>query len=99
MYLADIEIKRYQMEKISLVIHDMRTERFLKQTDIEGLSDRHVRRLENEEIRLTVDAAAKLASSFRMDLPEFLDELSRRVTAVQSEPLVEDLGGGEPAVV
>jgi len=99
MYLADIEIKRYEMEKISLVIHDMRTERFLKQTDIEGLSDRHVRRLEKEKIRLTVDAAAKLAFSFRMDLPEFLDELSRRVTAVQSEPLVEDLGGGEPAVV
>lgn len=98
MYLADIEIKRYEMEKISLVIHDMRTERLLKQTDIEGLSDRHVRRLENEEIRLTVDAAEKLARSFRMNLSEFLDELSRRVTVLQSGSPLEDQEAEEPAV-
>lgn len=89
MYLADIEIGRYQMEKISLVLHDMRTELSLRQTEIEGLSDRHVRRLENEEIRLTVDSADKLARAFGLDLSEFLDELSRRVTALQSSTPAE----------
>ena len=90
MYLADIEIERYEMEKISLVIRDMRKEYVLKQTEIEGLSDRHVRRLENEEIRLTVDAAEKLARSFGMTLSEFLDGLSQRVTELQSGSPVED---------
>jgi hypothetical protein len=98
MYLADIEIKRYEMEKISLVLFDMRTERSFKQTEIEGLSDRHVRRLENEEIRLTVDAAEKLARSFGMGLPEFLDEVSERVSALKSGPSASRPEANKPSV-
>ena len=84
MFRADVEIRRYEMEKISLAVLDMRKERRLKQTDIEGLSDRHVRRLENEEIRLSVDAAKKLARAFGLSLSEFLEEMSQRVTATSS---------------
>lgn len=83
-YLADVEIQRYAMENVSRALHEMRLERGLRQTDIEGLSDRHVRRLENEEIRLGVDAAEKLAKAFGQDLGDFLDELSKKVTAFRT---------------
>lgn len=82
-YLADVEIERYAMENVSQALYDMRVERGLRQTDIEGLSDRHVRRLENEQIRLSVGAAEKYARAFGKDLGMFLDELSRRVTALK----------------
>ena len=83
MYLANVEIRRYEMEKISLALLDMRNDLLLKQTEIPGLSERHVRRLEKEETRLTVDAASKFASAFGLTLSEFLDELSERITALQ----------------
>ncbi len=81
MYLADVEIRRYQMEKMSLVLLDMRNDRRLKQTEIPGLSERHVRRLEKKEVRLTVDAATRFAGAFGLTLSGFLDELSDRITA------------------
>ena len=84
MYLADVEIRRYEMAKVSLAVLDMRVEHGLKQTEIPGLSDRHVRRLENNETRLTVDASSKLAAAFGMDIRTFLAELSRRLTRLQS---------------
>lgn len=83
MYLADAEIRRYEMEKVSLALLDMRKERQLRQGEILGLSERHVRRLEREEARLTVDAATKLAMAFGQTRSEFLNELSQRLTALR----------------
>ena len=83
MYLAEVEIRRYQMENVSQSLLDMRNDRRLKQTEIPGLSERHVRRLEKEEVRLTVEAATKFASAFGLTLSEFLDELSARITALR----------------
>jgi len=83
MYLADVEIRRYEMARVSLALLDMRNDRQLKQTEIPGLSERHVRRLEREQIRLTVKAAARFASAFGLTQSEFLDELSDRITALR----------------
>lgn len=80
-YLSEVEIRRYEMENVSQAVFDMRSNRRLMQTEIPGLSDRHVRRLENEGIRLTVDAATKFAKAFGLTLSEFLDELSSRITS------------------
>ena len=85
-YLSDVEIRRYEMENVSQALLDMRNDRGLKQTEIQGLSERHVRRLEKEKVRLTVDAAKKLASAFGLSLSGFLDELSERTTALR-EPV------------
>lgn len=85
MYLADVEIGRYGVEKISLALSGMRSERNLKQTEIKGLSDRHIRRLENEEVRLTVGAAEKLALAFGLSLDGFLEELSKRIVAIRTD--------------
>ena len=83
MYLADVEIRRYELEKISLALLDMRNDRQLRQTQIPGLSERHVRRLEKEQVRLTVEAATRFACAFGLTLSEFLDELSERITALK----------------
>ena len=83
MYLAEVEIRRYEMEKISLALLDMRNDLQLRQTEILGLSERHVRRLEREETRLTVDAASKFASAFGLTLSEFLDKLSERIAVLR----------------
>ncbi len=83
MHLADVEIRRYEMENVSRALLDMRHDRQLKQTEIPGLSERHVRRLEREEVRLTVEAADKFARALELTLSEFLDELSERITALR----------------
>lgn len=82
-YLSDVEIRRYQMENVSQALLDMRKDRQLKQTDIPGLSGRHVRRLEREAARLTVDAATSFAGAFGLTLSGFLDELSERISALR----------------
>ncbi len=79
-YLSEVEIRRYEMENVSQALLDMRNDRRLKQTEIPGLSGRHVRRLEKEGMRLTVEAATKFAKAFGLKLPGFLDELSSRIT-------------------
>lgn len=82
-YLSEVEIRRYQMENVSQALFDMRNDRRLKQTEIPGLSERHVRRLEKEGVRLTVEAANRFADAFDLTLSEFLDELSDRITALR----------------
>ena len=90
MYLAEVEIRRYEMERVSLALLDMRNDRQLKQTEIPGLSERHIRRLEKERTRLTVEAAARFADAFGLTVAEFLDELSGRITGLRGD-------GGESA--
>lgn len=82
-YLADVEIERHALGNVSQALYDMRNERDLRQADIEGLSERHVRRLESEKLRLSVDAAEKFAKAFGQDLAQFLNELSERVTQLR----------------
>ena len=78
-YLAEVKIRRYEMARVSLALRDMRTDWQLKQTEIPGLSERHVRRLEKERARLTVKAATRFAGAFGLTVSEFLDELSGRI--------------------
>ena len=70
---------------LSQALEDMRNDRRLKQTEIVGLSERHVRRLEKEEVRLTVEAATRFAGAFGLTLSGFLDELSERITALRGD--------------
>lgn len=85
MFLADIAIERYSAEKMSLALRALREEAELTQSEIPGLSDRHIRRLENEEIRFTADAAAKYAEAFGFSLHDFLERLARMLTEL-SDP-------------
>lgn len=82
-FVSEAEIRRYQMENVSQALFDMRNDRRLKQAEISGLSERHVRRLEREQVRLTVEAANKYARALQLTLAEFMDELSERITRLR----------------
>ncbi len=83
MFLADIAIERYTAEKMSLALRLLREERGFTQSQIPGISDRHVRRLENEEIRFTSEAAQKYSEAFGVSIGEFLTDLGRYVGRLQ----------------
>lgn len=85
MYLADIAIERYSVEKMSLALRALREERGLTQSEIPGLSDRHIRRLENEETRLTPEAAEKYARAFGTSVSGFLEQLGECLVKLQDE--------------
>ena len=51
----------------------------LNQNDIEGLSDRHLRRIENEGYQVTIDVLKKLAVAHNMNLEEYLAEVTRDI--------------------
>jgi hypothetical protein len=90
MHLADVEIRRYATSKISTALLTIREEAGLRQSDIDGLSERQVRRLEKEESRLTAEAAVNYASSLGCSLDEFLARLGRRITELR------DSAGDDP---
>jgi DNA-binding XRE family transcriptional regulator len=92
MYLADVAIERYSLEKVSLALRQLREERGLTQAEIGGLSDRHVRRLENEEVRLSHEAAAKYAMAFGFSLDDFLTAFGERLASLRDDP---DMTGEE----
>ncbi len=90
MFLADIAIERYAAEKMSLALRALRRESGLTQSGIPGLSDRHIRRLENEEVRLTTEAAEKYAKALGTSLSEFLEKLGRRLAELRDPDFAED---------
>jgi hypothetical protein len=90
MHLADVEIRRYANSKISIALLTIREDAGLRQSDIDGLSERQVRRLEKEESSLTAEAAVTYASCLGCSLDEFLARLSRRITELR------DSAGDDP---
>lgn len=77
-YLAQVEIERNALDYTPWALEAWRREAGLRQVDIEGMSERHVRRIEQGVSRLTVSAAEHFANAFGITTREFLDELGRR---------------------
>lgn len=77
-YLAEVEIERNALDFTRWAIQHWRRELGLNQTDIEGLSERQVGRIEQGVSRLTATAAARFAGAFGMTTRAFLDELAMR---------------------
>jgi plasmid maintenance system antidote protein VapI len=90
MFLADVAIERYSAEKMSLALRALRRESGLTQSDIPGVSDRHVRRLENEEVRLTAEAAEKYARALGTSMSEFLEKLGRKLAELRDPDSAEE---------
>ena len=67
-----------------LAIAKLRLRMGMKQSQIEGLSERQVRRIEKGE-GTTYEALRRLASAHRMDLESYLRELAANV----SDPALE----------
>ena len=64
-------------ERYGSAVAAFRTERGLRQTDIAGLSERQVRRIEKGE-RPTVSALRSLARAHKLDLSKYLAEVAAR---------------------
>lgn len=91
-YLVEIEINRLPGSKaVGVAITRMRDERGLRQSDIPGLSERQVRRIEKGISRLSGDAANHFAAAFGIDVAYFLDQVARAAaSAGQNQPLEDE---------
>jgi transcriptional regulator with XRE-family HTH domain len=83
MYLVDIAIERNGMDSTGAALRRLREERALRQTDIPGLEERQVRRIEGGISRLRVESAEKFATAFSLDLTSLLDEIGRYAGEIQ----------------
>lgn len=92
MHLADVVIERYAAEKMSLALRLLREAKGLTQSEIAGLSDRHVRRLENEEVRLTSETAQKYSQAFGTSIGEFLGQLGSCLSRLEGDPELQSPG-------
>lgn len=103
LFLADVIVERYELEQMSRALRLFREHKGLNQSDIPGLSARHVRRLEKEDVRLTAEAAKKFAAAFDMSIADFLKRLGEilnwlsRNSSAQREEATEDVNH-EPQV-
>jgi len=82
---ADPEVRReheararQDAARYALAIRQLREERGLKQSDIEGLTDRQVRRLEQGDTVPQIDTLRRLASAHGMAIDDYLQELAKR---------------------
>jgi transcriptional regulator with XRE-family HTH domain len=77
-YLAQVEIERNALDYMRWALESWRRDLGLRQVDIKGISERHVRRIEQGVSRLTVQAADRFARAFGLSSRVFLDELAAR---------------------
>lgn len=85
-FMADVAIERNERDRVGPALRAMREELGLRQSDICGISERQVSRVESGFSRLRYNAAQKFAEAFGMDTGALLDELGRRAAALRSNP-------------
>ncbi len=63
-------------QSLGKAISQVRKAHNLNQNEIKGLSDRHLRRIENEGYQVTIDVLKKLAVAHNMNLEDYLAEVT-----------------------
>lgn len=69
-------------QSLGKAISQVRKAHNLHQNEIEGLSDRHLRRIENEGYQVTIDVLKKLAVAHNMNLEDYLAEVTRGIDII-----------------
>ncbi|MGK7951490.1 MAG: hypothetical protein AB4368_22570 [Xenococcaceae cyanobacterium] len=69
-------------QSLGKAISQVRKAHNLNQNEIEGLSDRHLRRIENEGYQVTIDVLKKLALAHHMNLEDYLAEVTRNIDII-----------------
>ncbi len=69
---------RQEAQRYATAIRILREAKGLKQSDIEGLSDRQVRRIEDGERLPRIATLEKLAKAHSLSIPDYLAELAKR---------------------
>lgn len=84
-YYADPDAKKEQdcarrtaVARYSKAIRSFRDEKGIRQTEIEGLTERQVRRIESGESIPQTKSLKKLAAAHGLSVDEYLDELAKR---------------------
>jgi transcriptional regulator with XRE-family HTH domain len=85
MHLADVAIERNGKDLTGAAVRYLRVQKGLRQSDIGGLSERQVRRIEDGISRLTGATAEKFAAASGLDVSTFLDEVARRAGTIRKE--------------
>ena len=78
LYLEKLKYDR----SLGKAISQVRKAHNLNQNEIEGLSDRHLRRIENEGYQVTIDVLKKLAVAHNMNLEDYLAEVTRHIDII-----------------
>jgi hypothetical protein len=83
--IADPELRReheararHEAARYARALRQLREEKGLKQSDIEGLTDRQVRRLEEGGTVPQIETLKKLAAAHGMSINDYLNELAKR---------------------
>lgn len=84
-HLAQVEIERNALDYTRWALEAWRRDLGVRQADIEGMSERHVRRVEQGISRLTASAAESFARAFGVSTRTFLDELAKRTRATREK--------------
>ena len=71
-------------QSLGKAISQVRKAHNLNQNEIEGLSDRHLRRIENEGYQVTIDVLKKLAVAHNMNLEDYLAEVTRSIDIIEA---------------
>jgi hypothetical protein len=77
--LEKLEYEKLLGKAIALI----RKKHHLKQGKIKGLSDRHIRRIENEGYQITLDVLKKLAVAHNLDLESYLQEIKQKIETIR----------------
>lgn len=80
-YKKAFDVKTVRDQRYGKAIAKLRSNRGLKQSDIKGLSDRQVRRIERGD-SISYESLSRLAVAHGMNLDEYLHELAKIVTAL-----------------
>lgn len=84
-YLAEIEIRRNELDYTGDAISAWRQELGIRQAEIEGFSERQVRRIEHGASRLTSQSAELFAKAFGLSLAQFINELAERTRTTRDQ--------------
>ena len=79
-YQAKLLFEKKQYDKsFGKAIKALRKLYKLKQKDISGISDRHLRRLEKGETQVTLDLLKKLASAHGLEFKDYLEKINEKL--------------------
>jgi hypothetical protein len=77
--IADIQKTKHFNQKYGAAIRSLRESHGLKQTEIEGITDRQLRRVEKGDQAVSTSTLSSLAKAHSLSLGNYLNELSKRV--------------------
>jgi len=84
-FMADVAIRRSERDKLGPALRTLREELGLRQSDIAGIGERQMHRIETGVSRLRYESAQKIAKAFRMTTGALLAELAQRASAQRTD--------------